>query len=377
MNSSVTLVIFEGGIVASELEETFRRVRKAVVMDQIAKAQQAGFTRIVLLTSYKDLSQEVLCRFPIEVEYRPEASEEFHFGENLRNIIRDKQLANVLYMGGAAAPLISSEELSYIRILLEQHKGVVTANNYYSADMVGFNPAVAIEDINLPPIDNMLPSIIVQQGGLKFIPLKRTLGIQFDLDTPAELVVLASHPRVGVNTKATLLDSNLDVTVCNRIKQVLKNPQADLVVFGRVNSQIFKLLDELTKCRIRLYSEERGLKSLGRDKRGEVKSLIAEAVRVLGYNDFFKFLAQISNGAILDTRIIFSHLNWDLSQSDRFYSDLGKIDKITHPGLKEFTKAGYEADIPIMFGGHSLVTGGLWALIEASYLELEATKPCL
>lgn len=376
MNAAVTLVIFEGGMIESELEETFRQVRKAVVIDQIIKAQKAGFNRIVLLTSYHDLI-EAVSSYSIETEYQPQAAEEFHFGENLLKIIRDKQLTKVLYMGGAAAPLISSQELSYIRILLENHSGVVTANNYYSADIVGFSPGVALENIVLPSIDNMLPSVLVHQAGLKFIPLKRTLGLQFDLDTPAELLVLASHPDVGFYTKSAIAKTNFDVSVCNQIKQVLCDPQADLVVFGRVSSQIFRLLDELTACRIRLYSEERGLKSLGRDKRGEVKSLIAEAVRVIGYNEFFSFLAQICRGAVLDTRIMFSHFNWDVSQSDRFYSDLGKVDKIIHPGLREFTQAACHASIPVMFGGHSLVTGGLWALIEASYLEDEAAKACL
>ncbi|NMB38269.1 MAG: hypothetical protein GX994_01705 [Firmicutes bacterium] len=376
MSSAVTLVIFEGGIVESELEETFRQVRKAVVIDQIIKAQKAGFDRIVLLTSYRDLI-EAVSSFSIETEYQPQVAEEFHFGENLLKIIRNKQLTNVLYMGGAAAPLISSQELSYIRTLLEKHSGVVTANNYYSADIVGFNPGVALENIVLPPIDNMLPSILVNQAGLKFIPLMRTLGMQFDLDTPAELLVLASHPEVGFYTKSAIANTNFDLSVCNQIKQILKEPQADLVVFGRVSSQIFKLLDELTHCRIRLYSEERGLKSLGRDKRGEVKSLIAEAVRALGYHEFFNFLSQICRGAVLDTRIMFSHFNWNVSQSDRFYSDLGQVDKITHSGLKEFTQAACQAAIPVMCGGHSLVTGGLWALIEASYLEYEAANACL
>ena len=148
----------------------------------------------------------------------------------------------------------------------------------------------------------------------------------------------------------------------------MQDPNSELLVYGRVNSALFKLLDELTSCRIRLYSEERGMKSLGRDVRGEVCSLLGEMISLCGYEQFFQFLGQICHGALIDSRIIFSHWQWDLSQSDRFYSDLGLIDQITHPGLREFTRAAYNAPIPVILGGHSLVSGGLWALLDAAQI---------
>lgn len=107
------------------------------------------------------------------------------------------------------------------------------------------------------------------------------------------------------------------------------------------------------------------MKSLGRDARGEVKALMGKLIEELGFADFFQFLAQIAQGAVLDTRVLFEHFHWKLNSTDRFASDLGDVDLIKHPGLKEFTQAAMEAPIPILLGGHSLVSGGLWALVDA------------
>ena len=153
MDSSVTLVIFEGGSVSSEPEEMMRRVRKAIVIDQICKAQAVGFERIVIMTSYQDLA-EAASGYPVEIEFHPQVTEEFHFGNELLRIVKQRKLNKVLYMGGAAAPLISAYELRNIRRLLEQHDRVVTANNYYSADLVGLSPGSALAEVDLPAIDN-------------------------------------------------------------------------------------------------------------------------------------------------------------------------------------------------------------------------------
>lgn len=88
-------------------------------------------------------------------------------------------------------------------------------------------------------------------------------------------------------------------------------------------------------------------------------------VEELGFRSFFNFLSELAGGAVLDTRVLFEHFHWELSAADRFASDLGELDLITHEPLKEFTRAALEAPIPILLGGHSLVAGGLWALVDA------------
>lgn len=369
MGSKVSLVVFEGGLIGGKLEEQMQMVRRGIVLDLIAKAREAGYGRIIAVTSYPALEMElqtVGVQVLLESGQRP-----FHFGKQLLEAVRHYRLEKVLYVGGAAAPLISSSELEYIREVLEQNEGILLANNYYSADIVGFTPGHALTEISPPPIDNTLALSLSNEGGLRWVPVQRSLGLNFDVDTPADVLILTVHPDLGPHTKAAVAELNWDFQRYAALKELLIDPTGELIIFGRVGSNLFQYLDAHSRCRLRLFSEERGMKALGRDERGEVRSLMGRLVEELGYKEFFNFLAQLARGAVLDTRVLFEHFHWRLSAAERFASDLGRLDLITHPELREFTKAAVEAPIPVLLGGHSLVTGGLWALIDAGIKRIK------
>lgn len=362
--SSVSLIIFEGGRVDGVLETQMQMVRQAMVLDLVDRAKDAGFQQIVVVTSYPELAQRLQ---PAQVEVVLDRGIErpFHFGERLRDAVENCRLEKVLYMGGASAPLISSAELQYMREILEQNDEVFLTNNYHSADLVGFSPASALSRITLPPIDNTLALALGNEGGLRFVPMQRTLGMNFDVDTPTDVLIMSVHPSLGPHTREAVQVLNWDFTRAEAIRDLLGNPSGELVLYGRVGSTLFQYLDANTRCRIRLYSEERGMKALGRDARGEVQALMGKLVEELGYGAFFSFLAEIAGGAVLDTRVLFEHFHWQLSATDRFASDLGELHLISHNALREFTRAALGAPIPILLGGHSLVAGGLWALVDA------------
>ena len=63
------------------------------------------------------------------------------------------------------------------------------------------------------------------------------------------------------------------------------------------------------------------------------------------------------------------HLGVAVSRADRFWSDLGRPDKIEDAFLTEFTQAANDAPIPVLLGGHSLIAGGLMLLNEAAWRE--------
>ena len=265
MSRSVSLVIFEGGSISGQLEEDMRRVRQGIVLDQIVKAQGAGLERIILCTPYHSLREAAVeLGGPVEV-LDPGVQEPFHFGRLLLEVVQAKQLSSVLYMGGAAAPLISVQELRYLVDILKQNEDVVVANNYYSADIIGFSSGAALEAISLPEIDNVLALALVHEAGLRYVPLQRSLGLSFDVDTPSDVLILAVHPDVGPHTQAAVESLKLDYTRYNAIKALINDPHGELVLFGRIGGQLFEYLDAQTRCRIRLYSEERGMKALGRD----------------------------------------------------------------------------------------------------------------
>ena len=364
MATKVSLVIFEGGLVCSTLEVHMQKVRQGMVLDLVDRARAGGFEEIIVVTPYQELAAR-LGSSNVQVAVDKELGEPFHFGQHLLDIVESYSLEKVLYMGGASAPLISSAEFQYLRELLEQNDGVLLANNFYSADIVGFSPGQALTKITLPPIDNTLALALSNEAGLRWIPVQRTLGLNFDVDTPADIMIMSVHPDRGLHTRRAVADLSWDFRRYKAIKELLGNPNGELLIYGRVGSNLFQYLDANTRCRLRLYSEERGMKALGRDTRGEVKALMGRLVEELGFDSFFSFLAEIALGAVLDTRVLFEHFGWKLTPADRFASDLGEVDLISHPQLKEFTRAAMEAPIPILLGGHSLVTGGLWALIDA------------
>ena len=364
MAEAVSLVIFEGGPIYSVLEAQMQVVRQAMVLDLVERAREGGLENIAVVTSYPELAAK-LESAAVEAMVDEELGEPFHFGQRLQDVVQSYRLEKVLYMGGASAPLISSGEFAYLREILEQNEGILLANNFYSADIVGFTPGRALGQITLPPIDNTLALALCNEAGLRWVPVQRTLGLNFDVDTPADIMIMSVHPDTGPHTRRAVQGLNWDARRYLAIKELVGNPNGELVIYGRVGSNFFQYLDANTRCRLRLYSEERGMKALGRDVRGEVKALMGRLIDSLGFKGFFDFLAEIALGAVLDTRVLFEHFGWKLKAADRFASDLGEVDLISHPLLKEFTAAALEAPIPVLLGGHSLVTGGLWALIDA------------
>ena len=112
----------------------------------------------------------------------------------------------------------------------------------------------------------------------------------------------------------------------------------------------------------------------GRAAEGKVRSLLAFYLEQAGPQRFFGALAELGDAALIDTRVLLAHFGIDAQRSDRFLSDLGCWQEIGEPFLREFTQAAVEARIPVLLGGHSLVSGGLMALNEFAWREKERDR---
>jgi hypothetical protein len=65
-----------------------------------------------------------------------------------------------------------------------------------------------------------------------------------------------------------------------------------------------------------------------------------------------------------DTRVVLAHVGRWPSAADRYAADLGLPDQIVDGWLREFTQASLEAPIPVVLGGHGVVAGDLYGLVE-------------
>ena len=113
------------------------------------------------------------------------------------------------------------------------------------------------------------------------------------------------------------------------------------------------------------------MRASGRQGRGEVRSLLADYADQVGVEGLFDRLSELAGGILLDNRVILASGSrgsvakpWP-STTDRFHSDLQRWRDVEDPFLRRLTRAAAEAPVPVVMGGHSVVTGGLMALTEA------------
>lgn len=377
--NDMAVVIFEGGHPHDPLEETLMRIRREVVLDNIEKIKRIDCGPEVLLVTDNEEFAGRARSLGAATEWSGVADGgTFHFGERLRDVINRNGFRRVLYMAGGSAPLIAEEDVIAILDRLASSDDIVMMNNVQSADIVAFAPASAINRIEPPSNDNSLGYLLKELGlNREFLP--NVSRMNFDLDTPTDVMVLGFHRNIGPRTRAVL--STLQWGEASRrmalAREVLFRPMAEVVLAGRVGPTVVSFLNMNFKCRVRVFSEERGMKALKRDVEGKVFSLLGYLLEDIGPERFFEVMSTFADVVFMDTRVIFAHMKEPVDEWDRYNSDLGSWRNIRNPKVREFTRCAVSASIPVVLGGHSLVSGGLWLLAEALLEEkgLPALEP--
>lgn len=355
-------VIFEGGPAAeNRLQERIRGIRRAVALDTIAKYLAAGLDAVWVATNFPALAEEAR-RLGAQV-YDTGALQPFHFGRTLQQVVQASQADAVIYASGAATPLISSAEIAWILQALEAAPPCVVVNNVQSADLVAWNPASHLEQIEPPTADNFL-GWLLRETGMERILIPNSAGIHFDLDTPTDFLTLGLSGLGGERTRAALAAVDWPTGHLEQAADMLATDLPEVALIGRVGTQVVDHINKHLRVRLRLFSEERGMKALGREEEGKVVSLVADLVEALGPERFFAHLAQTCDAAFFDSRVLFANRGRRVSEWDRFHSDLGLVDQIADPFVRSFTAAAMTAPIPVVLGGHSTVAGGLWLLAD-------------
>jgi len=359
----VDVVIFEGSAAQSPVEEMLVKVRHGALKDNLDKfISMPEIKRIILVTNQPDLA--ALARLPkVTVEMNDLEPPAFHFGRQLLDVIERHHIETILCMGGAAVPLLRQDELVQICLQILAKSGRYVTNNVQSADIIAFRPAGILKEFDPVISDNALALLLRYDARFEQVLMPVTVGTQFDIDTPTDLLMLAASPFGGSHLRKALAELALETSIIDRAKKVLCGNYEEVALIGRVGAPAIALMNQNFKVRLRVFSEERGMKALGRLERNEVVSLLGYWLEEIGPERFFSYLAQTVAAAFIDTRVLFAHFKNDISDADRFYSDLFLSEQIQDPFVREFTQAAKACPIPVVLGGHSLVSGCIHLLV--------------
>jgi len=363
-----TLITFLGGLGDRPAESIVGAARWAASLDTLEAALATrAFDRAILVTDGRTPPPDIP-GVDLDVDDAP-----FHFGRRLAAVLRRHNPASVIYMGGGSLPLLATDAFPAIAEALS--RGAAVSNNNYSSDLVAFPSLVhvlaAIEPLDR---DNALARALSERAGLAVEPLPKTIETQFDIDSPTDLAVLSLAGRGGFRLRAYLDALDLHLDRYRSILPVFLDTSRQLLVAGRIGSHAWAYLERETACRVRLFAEERGMEAEGRADAGTARSLLGFYLESAGLDRFFQTLVELGDAVILDTRVLLAHKRIHASREDRFLSDLGRHREIADPFLRDFTRAALEAPIPVLLGGHSLMSGGLMLLNEHAWQERDAGR---
>ncbi len=376
---AVTVVMFEGGPPPqTPLEVLMVGLRSAVALDTLERwAAAPGVERVVLATNRPELAHRALrlaLDAAVDVWPTPSGSA-FHFGQELLRVVSGLRLGQVVYLGGASLPLLAPAEIDWVVAALEADPRCVVMNNVQSADLVAWGPGEALARIDLPAEDNFLGNLL-RETGLERLLIPHSGAVHFDLDTPTDYLILEASGRAGERARAALAELDWDRSRVQAVAACLVRRLHEIGLIGRVGTPVQDYISRNMALRLRVFSEERGMKALRRDEEGLVRSILADWLAAVGPVPFWRSFAGICQAVFCDSRVLFSHGGRQVSEQDRWASDLGLVGQIRDPWVREFTAAALDCGVPVVLGGHTVVTGGLWILAEqAAPAHLRAGAP--
>ena len=293
------------------------------------------------------------------------------------------ELDAIGYAGSGALALLTDAALDE---LISPVRGEAVANNRFSADaftVAGDSASLLrmMTVLEACDADNAAPRYL-ETAGFTVRDLSPARWSRFDVDTPLDLALLRLATRLPATRPldrglAAWLemarlpgDRPLLVPHLDQIGAVMRDRHAELVVAGRVPAVTWQELETETACRVRVFVEERGMRSA----RGQrPRSLLAALVNRSSPADLIAELARLGDAVVLDTRVLMAALAgstdteaWPPAE-ERFASDFGDVHRVATPWLRELTDAAATASVPFLFGSHTLVSEGLRLILAAAW----------
>lgn len=367
MSRPTALVLMFGHSQAGGAWQPVQDARLAATQDLLERIRHGGWDRVIFCSDRPD----ALAGDRPGIERILSRERPFHFGRQLQRVVAECHLEGhgVLYVGGGL-PFLSATTMECLRYSLSEAEGAGIANNIHSCDFAGWAPGGAIAQALAPDTDNDL-AWQLRRAGIEMTELPRCTETVFDIDTPTDLALLslALEPDFPLPVGDSLADViRRSPFACNSLAgvlSVLRSPDHTVLCYGRISHHAWAYLAQKAACQTRIISEERGMRASGRLARGEVRSLLGCIAERSGFTLLFDMLSQLADAVILDTRVLMAHCRQWASTDDRYNSDLGNAAAISDDWLRAMTEAALSCRVPVLMGGHCLVSGGLYLLGDA------------
>ena len=343
--------------------------RAAIVADTASAAIGAGHGRVRVFSTVD------IADLPLGVDLQRTEPEQC-----IGDVVADAAAGAdhpVIY-AGSGMPAMTAADWSGV---LEATSRGAVANRMFSSDWVGVADGRSLSNVAGERSDNRFARILRDEGGFHVQSHPRSARSLLDVDTPADLALLEVCGAVGSLILGPRLTEILQqwrdllegaATCVAEVCDTMTDHDGELFVAGRVSGAEMAAVDRDTSCRVRVLSEERGLRA--RDATAAA-SVLGMLYKSRGAKAFVEALSELGDAMIWDTRPFWAHLGWSPSRADRFQSDLGSSDEIEHAPLRELV--GLLSERRMITGGHSLVSGGLLASIDQAWTraELEGRWP--
>ena len=282
------------------------------------------------------------------------------FGSRLRDLVAELGDGGLIVLGSGAIPLATAADRRDLVVAAAAERPGALANNLYSADVVAIARARSVlADVPDLGTDNALPRWLEEVAGIPVEDRRSRRRLGIDIDGPLDLVLLGGRWAAFLpDGAATRVRQTID-----RVRAVIEDPNAELVIAGRVSAANLAWLEAHTASRTRALIEERGLRTRRPGQRPS-SSVLGALLDRDGPASLGDHLAKLGEAAIVDTRVLLAHrfgaddAGWPVAE-DRSASDLLLAERVADPWLRALTASAAGAAIPIMVGGHTLVGPGL------------------
>ena len=348
-------IIFHPSEGHSEVERMVASAREASTCDLIHSLQSLIPTIVAVCSRGSSTEFESLGAHVVAIE----DSEEFHFGKTLKRIIREYALESVLYFGSGSGTLLTTGQLKDIVSFSQRVETAALFNNFYSCDFAVLTQTSSLLRLPIPEKDNGI-GLLLADSGVNCYSLPRSLESQFDLDTPIDLLLLKKAGLGGPQLHEFLSRQSFDHPSLPQVVEFLTERSALVYLVGRISPVTWQAFEQQVACRTAGMIDGRGMKAYADRQPAVLSNLFRER----GFGDFFNALENSADAAIIDSRPLLACNGVLPSPHERFSSDLFRVSELEDPVWIEFTRQALDCSIPILLGGHSLVSGGLYLLSE-------------